>query len=121
LLADKMKQHKPNVWLVNTGRSGRPYGEGDRMKLSITRAIIDAIHSRRLVDAPVASDPVFGLAVITACPNVPHEVLLPRDTWSDQSAYDATAAKLAGLFAKNFAAYEAGVDANVRTAGPRIS
>jgi len=104
---------------VNTGWSGGAFGEGSRMKLSITRAIIDAIHSGRLAEAPVEPDPVFGFDVVTACPNVPSDVLVPRNTWSDQAGFDATAAKLAGLFIQNFKAYEAGVAPDVRSAGPR--
>jgi len=119
LLAEKMQKHNSNVWLVNTGWSGGAFGEGSRMKLSITRAIIDAIHSGRLAEAPVEPDPVFGFDVVTACPNVPSDVLVPRNTWSDQAGFDATAAKLAGLFIQNFKAYEAGVAPDVRSAGPR--
>jgi phosphoenolpyruvate carboxykinase (ATP) len=118
LLAAKMKQHRANVWLVNTGWSGGGHGTGKRMKLSLTRAIIDAIHSSALASAPAQRDPVFGFDVITTCPNVPSEVLLPRNTWSNPSAYDAAAAKLAGLFRENFKAYAQGVSAEVLHAQP---
>jgi len=104
---------------VNTGWSGGPYGIGKRMKLALTRAIIDAIHSGDLRAAPVARDPVFGLDAVTACPGVPPEVLVPRRTWSDGGAYDAAAARLAGLFTANFAQYAAQVTADVAAAGPR--
>jgi phosphoenolpyruvate carboxykinase (ATP) len=119
LLAAKMKQHRANVWLVNTGWSGGPYGVGSRMKLSLTRAIIDAIHTGALASAPTQPDPVFGVGVVTRCPNVPPEVLVPRETWADKAAYDAAAKKLAGLFREKFKQYEAGVSAEVREAGPR--
>ena len=71
LLAAKMQQHKANAWLVNTGWSGGAYGTGRRMKLKLTRAIINAIHSGELAAAKTAHDPVFGFAVPTACPGVP--------------------------------------------------
>ena len=118
LLAAKMRQHKANAWLVNTGWSGGAYGTGARMKLKLTRAIITAIHSGELAAAPTARDPVFGFDVPTACAGVPADILIPRNTWSDKNSYDATAKKLAGLFADNFAKYESGASAEVRAAGP---
>jgi phosphoenolpyruvate carboxykinase (ATP) len=119
LLADKMKKHNANVWLVNTGWSGGSHGVGKRMKLSLTRAIIDAIHSGQLAAAKTVADPVFGVGVPSECPGVPKEVLTPRDTWADKSAYEATAKKLAGLFQNNFKQYVERVSAEVREAGPR--
>jgi phosphoenolpyruvate carboxykinase (ATP) len=118
LLAAKMKQHGARVWLVNTGWSGGAYGIGKRIKLAYTRAIVDAIHSGALVTAKTQRDPVFGFDVVTGCPNVPAEILIPRDVWADKAAFDATAKKLAGLFNKNFAAYEGGVSAEVKAGGP---
>src|SRR6201982_3421872 len=101
LLAAKMKQHGTRVWLVNTGWSGGAYGTGKRIKLAHTRAIIDAIHSGALVKAKTQRDPVFGFGVVAECPNVPEEVLVPRNVWCDKAAYEATARKLAALFTKN--------------------
>jgi phosphoenolpyruvate carboxykinase (ATP) len=118
LLADRLNRHNANVWLVNTGWSGGPYGVGKRMKLSLTRAIIDAIHSGELATSPTERDSLFGLEVVTECPNVPADVLYPRKTWDDGHAYDVAAAKLADLFRANFKAYEAGVAQEVREAGP---
>ncbi|HWY86859.1 MAG TPA: phosphoenolpyruvate carboxykinase (ATP), partial [Gemmataceae bacterium] len=120
LLATKIKKHGAAVWLVNTGWSGGAPGTGQRMKLSYTRAIIDAIHAGALAGTPVQRDPIFGLDVIGQCPDVPANILSPRGTWADQAAYDATARKLAGLFQANFKAYGDGVDAQVRQAGPVI-
>jgi phosphoenolpyruvate carboxykinase (ATP) len=120
LLARKMFQHKTNVWLVNTGWSGGSFGTGRRMKLSYTRAIIDAIHSGALADAPTTPDPVFGVATVTACPGVPKEILLPRETWADKLAYDATARKLATLFRDNFRQYEGVASPGLRDAGPAL-
>jgi len=118
LLANKMREHRANVWLVNTGWSGGAYGVGKRMKLAYTRAIIDSIHSGALTDAPVVRDPTFGFDVVSQCEGVPSEILLPRNTWADPAAFDATAAKLAGLFRQNFTTYEQGVTAEVRAAAP---
>jgi phosphoenolpyruvate carboxykinase (ATP) len=108
LLAERIRTHNANVWLVNTGWSGGPYGVGSRMKLSYTRAIIDAIHSGELKDAPTTTDPIFGLHVVTNCPSVPSEILNPRQTWPDPAAYDISAKKLAALFAENYARFQAG-------------
>jgi phosphoenolpyruvate carboxykinase (ATP) len=120
LLAAKMQEHGSRVWLVNTGWSGGAYGTGKRMKLANTRAILDAIHGGELAGAKTVRDPVFGFDVVTECAGVPREILLPRESWSDPSAYDATAQKLAALFAKNFATYESGVTPDVRAAGPKV-
>jgi phosphoenolpyruvate carboxykinase (ATP) len=114
-----MKQHNTRVWLVNTGWSGGGHGVGSRMKLSFTRAIVDAIHSGQLGDVPVKPDPVFGVGVPTSCPGVPGELLQPRSTWKDPAAYDAAAKKLAQLFINNFKQYESVASAEVRAAGPK--
>src|SRR5581483_6557577 len=119
LLAEKMQRHGARVWLVNTGWSGGAYGTGKRMKLALTRTIVDAIHSGQLADAPTAPDPVFGVGTVTACPGVPAGVLVPREAWADTAAYDATARKLAGLFARNIEQYESLAPAEVKQAGPR--
>ncbi len=120
LLAEKIATHGAATWLVNTGWTGGPYGTGSRMKLSITRAIIDAINTGALLDAPMTTDPVFGFQVPSACPGVPSAVLNPRGTWADPAAYDAARLKLAGMFAKNFQTYEAGASEAIRQAGPKL-
>jgi phosphoenolpyruvate carboxykinase (ATP) len=120
LLAEKIQRHGANVWLVNTGWSGGSHGVGKRLKLGLTRAMIDGIHSGELAGAPSRPDPVFGFDVMTQCPGVPAEVLIPRDTWADPAAYDATAGKLAQLFQNNFRQYESNVRPEVREAGPRL-
>jgi phosphoenolpyruvate carboxykinase (ATP) len=119
LLAEKIRKHQANVWLVNTGWSGGAYGVGKRMKLAITRAIIDAIHTGGLRDASFTSDPIFGVGTVTACPNVPSNVLVPREAWGDKDAYEATAKKLAGLFTDNFRQYQDQVTPDVLAAGPK--
>ncbi len=118
LLAVKMKKHNARIWLVNTGWGGGAYGTGKRISLKHTRAIIDAIHSGALAKAKIQRDATFGFDVITECPNVPSEILVPRHAWADKTAYDAVARKLAGLFKENFKTYEAGVSAEVKAAGP---
>jgi len=105
MLAKKMEAHDTHAWLVNTGWSGGGYGVGERMKLAWTRAIIDAIHDGTLAGADVTTDPFFGLSVPTACPNVPVEILNPKNTWADPAAYDEAANKLAQLFADNEAKF----------------
>jgi phosphoenolpyruvate carboxykinase (ATP) len=120
MLAEKLRKHGAQTWLVNTGWSGGPYGVGSRIKLKYTRAIIDAIHSGALADVPTVEDPVFGLQVPTSCPEVPSEILLPRNTWSDKAAYDEKAKKVASLFRENFKKYEAQASAEVRAAGPKL-
>jgi phosphoenolpyruvate carboxykinase (ATP) len=118
LLAAKMKAYNARVWLVNTGWVGGAYGSGKRINLKNTRAIIDAIHSGALAKARTHRDATFGFDVIAECPNVPPEILIPRNAWADQSAYDATARKLAGLFKENFKTYEGGASPEVKAAGP---
>jgi phosphoenolpyruvate carboxykinase (ATP) len=120
LLAAKMRQHQSRVWLVNTGWGGGGFGRGQRITLAHTRAIIDAIHSGRLIEAKRQEHPVFGFEVVTECPNVPSEILWPRNTWQEPAEYDAAAKKLAALFVENFKKYEAGVNPEVRTASPRM-
>ena len=89
------------------------------MKLKITRAIIDAIHSGELARAEMVRDPIFGLAVPQSCPGAPSEILVPRNTWKDKDSYAATAQKLAKLFRENFTKYAEGASAEVAAAGPK--
>ena len=118
LLAEKMRKHEARVWLVNTGWGGGAYGAGKRISLKNTRAIIDAIHSGDLAKAKTARDPVFGFNIVVECPGVPAEILRPRESWADKSAYDTTAKKLATLFNKNVETYAAGASAEVKAAAP---
>ena len=118
LLSQRLGNHNANVWLINTGWIGGSYGVGSRIKLAYTRAIIDAIHSGELSDAPTAVDEVFGLSFVTRCSNVPDEVLSPRSLWKSTAEYDETATRLADLFRENFKSYEADVRSEVKVAGP---
>ncbi len=120
LLAEKMQKHNVNVWLVNTGWSGGSYGQGKRMPLVITRAMIDAIHSGTLRPIETVPDKVFGVGVPISCPAVSSEILWPRNTWRSPEEYDATARKLAGLFIENFVKYQSAVASDVAKAGPRL-
>jgi phosphoenolpyruvate carboxykinase (ATP) len=120
LLSKRITDHNAKVWLVNTGWTGGPYGVGKRIKLALTRSIIDGIHAGVLNEATTQEEPCFGLNVVTECPSVPSEILTPRNTWSDPAKYDETAAKLAELFHENFKANADGVSAAVLAAGPRV-
>lgn len=120
LLAEKMQQHSASTWLINTGWSGGSYGVGSRIRLKYTRAIIDAIHHGELEEVQYETDPIFGLAVPLSCPNVPGEILNPRNVWSDKEAFEQTARKLAKAFHDNFAQYADKASDDVRAAGPRV-
>jgi len=120
LLASKLHKHGAQTWLVNTGWSGGPYGVGSRMKLRYSRAIIDAIHSGALHSAPTVTDPVFGFEIPTTCPEVPAEILQPRNTWADKHAYDEKLKKVAQLFRENFKKYESQASEEIRAANPRV-
>ncbi len=121
MLAERLRSHKAQAWLVNTGWTGGAYGTGRRIALAHTRAIIDAIHSGRLVDGPSDDDPIFGLAVPRRVRGVPESILRPEAAWSDPAAYRAAAEKLALLFHQNFRQYAAEASAATRAAGPRIA
>jgi phosphoenolpyruvate carboxykinase (ATP) len=107
LLGERIAKHEVTCWLVNTGWSGGPYGVGSRMSIAHTRAMVNAAIEGRLRDATFAPEPFFGLALPSAVPDVPSEVLNPRNAWPDKAAYDAQAKKLAGLFYENFKKFEA--------------
>jgi phosphoenolpyruvate carboxykinase (ATP) len=119
LLGQKMAEHKANCWLVNTGWSGGPYGTGQRMKIKHTRAMIRAILNGTLAGVETNPDPVFGLNIPATCPDVPAEVLVPRNTWEDKDAYDRKARELAARFNENFKKYADGVSEAVRAVAPK--
>ena len=119
MLGRKMEEGSVNVWLVNTGWTGGPYGVGQRMKLAHTRAMIRAALDGKLDGVPTNTDPVFGLQVPAEVPGVPAEILMPRSTWADKAAYDDMAKFLANLFVRNFDQYAAGVSAEIMAAAPR--
>jgi phosphoenolpyruvate carboxykinase (ATP) len=108
MLGDRLDEHDVPVWLVNTGWTGGPYGVGERMNINHTRSMVRAALSGALRDVPTVRDPVFDLAVPTACPEVSAEVLQPRGTWADSAAYDRQARELRAMFERNYKAFEAG-------------
>ncbi len=118
LLGKKMNEHKADCWLINTGWSGGPYGVGQRMKIQYTRAMIRAILNGSLAGIETKPDPIFGVNVPVSCPEVPSEVLSPRNTWTDKEAYDRQARDLARRFNENFKKYADGVSAEVRASAP---
>jgi phosphoenolpyruvate carboxykinase (ATP) len=120
MLAERLARYNVKAWLVNTGWTGGPYGTGKRMDIDHTRAMVRAALDGLLDDVPTVIDPIFGIEIPQACPDVPAEVLQPRSTWADGEAYDRQAAALARMFAENFTAYADGVTESVRQAGPRV-
>ena len=118
LLGERIAKHQARVWLVNTGWTGGGYGTGSRMKIAHTRAMINAALSGALAAVPVQRDAIFNLDVPTMCPGVPADVLNPRNTWKDKSAYDQQAKKLAQMFVDNFKTFEATAAPAVKAAGP---
>ena len=119
LLGRRIEQHDAQVWLVNTGWTGGPYGVGERIKLGYTRRMVSAILSDELEAVETEVDARFGLHVPKQIDGIPSQILHPRDTWQDGAAYDRQANTLANMFAKNFEQFESQVDAAVTKAGPQ--
>lgn len=105
MLGEKMEDQKVNIWLVNTGWTGGPYGVGSRMKLKYTRAMISAALEGKLDEVSYRPHSVFGSLIPESCPNVPSEVLSPRQTWNNDEGYYKKANELAYAFIKNFDKY----------------
>ena len=120
LLSDKLKHHKANAYLLNTGYVGGAYGVGKRCPLKYTRKIVDAINDGSLVNVKTKKMDTFNLDVPVEVPGVPSELLYPRDMWKDENAFDAQVAKLAGLFLNNFKEYETKCPPSVKAAGPQL-
>jgi phosphoenolpyruvate carboxykinase (ATP) len=120
LLGERIAKHNVDVWLVNTGWSGGPYGVGKRMEISYTRAMVRAALSGALRQVPTRHDELFNLEVPISCPDVPNEALDPKRTWSDPTKYDQYAAKLAEMFRANFSRFVDEVPAEVAAAGPQV-
>jgi phosphoenolpyruvate carboxykinase (ATP) len=118
MLGKLLREHNANVWLVNTGWTGGAYGTGKRMKLSHTRAMVNAALHGELDSVKTETDPFFGLAIPAEIKGVPGDVLNPRRTWRDASAYDAQAKKLAEMFRKNFEKF-GDMDPAISNAGPK--
>jgi phosphoenolpyruvate carboxykinase (ATP) len=119
MLGERIARHQARVWLVNTGWTGGPYGVGSRMRIAHTRAMITAALLGQLDRVRFDKHPIFNIDVPSTCPGVPNEVLDPRTTWEDKSAYDAQARKLAQMFVDNFKTFASDVSASVHEAGPK--
>ena len=118
LLADRIRTHGANVWLLNTGWTAGPYGVGHRFKLAYTRAFVTAILNGSLAKATFETHPIFGLSIPTAVEGVPSDVLNPRNTWADKAAYDAKASELAKKFRENESKFK--MSDAVIAAGPPV-
>ena len=120
MLGNKISEHNVNIWLVNTGWSGGPYGVGERIKLKYTRAMISAALEGQLDGVEYTAHKTFGMLMPKTCPNVPSEILSPRFTWKNEDEYDVKAKQLAAAFIANFDKYASGVTAEILAAAPTI-
>jgi phosphoenolpyruvate carboxykinase (ATP) len=120
MLDAKLEEHGSTVWLLNTGWTGGPFGEGERMPIQATRTMLSAALSGELDDAEFRTDELFGFQVPTSVPGVDAKLLDPRSTWSDPEEYDRKARELAQLFADNFAKRFGDVGESVQAAGPNL-
>ncbi len=118
LLGKKMDKYDVNVYLINTGWSGGPYGVGKRMSLPYTRAMVTAALNGELEKSKFNLDPIFNVLVPETCPNVPSEILNPVNTWDDKAAYEKSAKDLAKRFMENFKKY-VNMPKEVVEAGPK--
>ncbi|HEU5228141.1 MAG TPA: phosphoenolpyruvate carboxykinase (ATP) [Ktedonobacteraceae bacterium] len=118
LLRERIEKHNVRCYLINTGWTGGPYGIGERININYTRAMVRAAISGEIERAEMVTDPVFGLRVPTSCPDVPVQLMIPRNTWADSDAYDRQAVDLAARFKKNFTQFVLPSE-EVRNAGPR--
>ena len=121
MLAELVRRHGADCWLVNTGWTGGAHGVGTRMSIKHTRALLNAALDGSLKHARFKRDPFFGLMFPQDVPVIPNEVLNPRLSWSDKEAYDRAARDLVGLFEKNFANFDSLVDDEVRAAAIRTA
>jgi phosphoenolpyruvate carboxykinase (ATP) len=117
MLGARMKLHNAQCWLVNTGWVGGAYGVGSRMKLGLTRAMVHAAVDGRLQNVGYETEPIFGLSIPKSVPDVPSELLRPRNLWADKAAYDRQAAELVAKFVENFKKFD--VSSEIRNAGPK--
>src|SRR5262249_24894759 len=119
MLGEKLRQHGSTVWLINTGWTGGPYGEGERMPIAATRTMLHAALSGRLDHARFRTDPIFGFDVPVEISGVESRLLDPRSTWRDQAAYGEKARRLAQMFRDNFARLADSAGEDIAAAGPR--
>ena len=121
LLGHRIETHNVKVWLVNTGWTSGPYGVGHRMSIKHTRSLLTAALNGSLDNVPTSKDPVFGFEVPDTCPEVPPDILKPRNTWQNPAAYDAQAQKLAKMFIDNFEQFADTVDPAMLAAAPQVA
>ena len=121
MLAELVKQHGADCWLVNTGWTGGGYSTGQRMSIQHTRALLNSVLDGSLKDARFERDPFFGLMFPQDVPGIPNEVLNPRLSWADKSAYDGAARDLVARFEKNFSTFDGMVNDEVRAAAIRAA
>jgi phosphoenolpyruvate carboxykinase (ATP) len=121
MLGEKMARQHVKCWLVNTGWSGGGFGVGERMSIRHTRAMVRAALDGTLASVASSTDPHFGMQVPNACPDVPGDVLNPKNTWKDKKAYDSTARDLTQRFEKNFKQFEGHVDGKIKQAAIRAA
>ena len=119
LLGELIEKHKVTCWLVNTGWTGGAFGEGSRMPIRATRALLSAALDGSLKAAAMRRDEIFGFEAPVKVAGVDDLILTPRQTWRDPKAYDAQAKKLAKMFVENFAKFEPYVSDSVRKAAPK--
>jgi phosphoenolpyruvate carboxykinase (ATP) len=117
MLGRKLDEHGAAVWLVNTGWTGGPFGEGERMPIAATRGLLHAALAGELDTVKYRTDPLFGFEVPVEVPGVESKLLDPRSTWGDPEAYDAKASRLAEMFRENFEKFD---DPGLASAGPRF-
>ncbi len=118
LLGEKITKYNTEVYLVNTGWTGGEYGVGKRMNLTYTRAMVKAALEGKLKDVAYEKDEIFNVFVPKSVPNVPEEILNPRNTWSDKEKYDLKAKELAKQFHKNFEKF-GDVSEDIKNAAPK--
>jgi phosphoenolpyruvate carboxykinase (ATP) len=121
MLGEKMDESNVNVWLINTGWSGGEYGVGERISLKYTRSMISAILNGELNDVEYSTHVVFGLKMPISCPNVPSEILSPKNTWENKEKYDNKANELADSFNKNFTQFAEFANKEILDAAPKAA
>jgi phosphoenolpyruvate carboxykinase (ATP) len=120
MLSAKMKENDVKVWLINTGWTGGPYGVGSRIKLKYTRAMINAVLAGELDNVAYEKHEIFNLMMPVSCPEVPSEILNPKNTWEDKNAYDVKANELSKSFIENFKKFESYANEEILSGAPTI-
>ena len=119
MLGERINKYGASVYLVNTGWSAGPYGKGHRIRLQYTRRLVNAVLDGELDSVKWESFPVFGFQIPSCCPDVPADILNPRNTWEDKGAYDEQLHRLAALFGKNVAKFHGLITDDILSAGPK--